>query len=409
MTIPASIPKNEEQRLKDLLSYNVLDTEAEKCFDDLTALAAQISGVPISLVSLIDGKRQWFKSHHGLNATETPRELAFCAHAILNPEEIFQVPDALLDERFKDNPLVTGEPVVRFYAGAPLLTENGTALGTLCVIDHQPKELTEGQLRALKILSQQVVAQLELRKKIGELEESHKKLGEANECLKVSNQELEQFAYVASHDLQEPLRTVGSFAQLLGQRYQNQFDEKGQQWLNFITEGASRMQNLVRDLLVFSKLGKHELNLVPVDTKELVEGIILDLNSSIKEKNAKVVVDNLPICNCDQAQIRLLFQNLISNAIKFHKPGHAPVVRISAQANTDEVVFAIADNGIGIETEFFDSVFIIFQCLNSKSDYVGNGLGLANCKKIVERHRGRLWIDSKLGEGSIFYFALKRT
>lgn len=179
MKVPA-VPPDETNRVNALRSYDILDTLPEPDYDDLTYLASAICQTPISLISLIDDSRQWFKSNHGLNVRETPREFAFCTHGILNPDEILVVPDSRKDERFTGNPLVTGEPYVIFYAGVPLMNEDGYPLGSLCVIDNTPRELTQSQLTALKILSKQVVNLLELRRKNRALEIMQKLLEERN-------------------------------------------------------------------------------------------------------------------------------------------------------------------------------------------------------------------------------------
>lgn len=176
-------PANEEKRLEALRGFDILDTPAEQAFDDLVRLALYICETPIAAVSFIDHDRQWFKAKVGFEATETKRDLAFCAHAILTPDETLIVPDASLDDRFSDNPLVTDEPKIRFYAGAPLVTENGMVLGTLCVLDHKPRELSAAQIKALTVLRNQVVRELELHKKNVELSEANKKLEQIREDL----------------------------------------------------------------------------------------------------------------------------------------------------------------------------------------------------------------------------------
>jgi signal transduction histidine kinase len=226
--------------------------------------------------------------------------------------------------------------------------------------------------------------------------------------LRRSNQELEQFAYVASHDLQEPLRKVASFCQLLQQRYGGQLDARADQYIGFAVDGAQRMQDLINDLLAFSRVGRMERPHTDVDCGALVERVRTDLSRAIEESGAEIVVEGeLPAVHGDGSLLRVVFQNLIGNAIKFR--GEAPPrVELSAVRDGEQWRFRVADNGIGIDPEYAERIFVIFQRLHARSEYEGTGIGLAMCRKIVEYHGGRMWLDTDVpaGSGSTFYFTL---
>jgi PAS domain S-box-containing protein len=227
-----------------------------------------------------------------------------------------------------------------------------------------------------------------------------------NEDLLRSNKELEQFAYVASHDLQEPLRMVSSFTQLLSIRYKDKLDQEAQEFIKFAVDGALRMQSLINDLLEYSRVETRGKNLSLTDMHDVLGHTINNLSLKIKEKNALVTCDELPTIVADGGQMIQLFQNLIGNALKFCKT--SPRVQISAKEEKDHYLFSVKDNGIGIEPQYFDRIFQIFQRLHSKEKYGGTGIGLAICRRIVERHGGKIWVESQPGEGTIFKFTIRK-
>lgn len=225
-----------------------------------------------------------------------------------------------------------------------------------------------------------------------------------NEDLLRSNRELEQFAYVASHDLQEPLRMVSSFTQLLAQRYQDKLDQDAKEFIQFAVDGATRMQVLINDLLSYSRIQTRGKSFAKVDMHQVMGKAIYNLSIPIQEKSALVTNDNLPTAEVDEGQMVQLFQNLIGNALKFCK--ESPRIHVSCKEEKNQYVFSVKDNGIGIEKQYFERIFQIFQRLVPKEEYQGTGIGLAICKRIVERHGGRIWLESEPGKGSVFYFTL---
>jgi len=241
---------------------------------------------------------------------------------------------------------------------------------------------------------------------ITEHKTTEEKLKQLAEKLSQSNKELEQFAYVASHDLQEPLRMVASYIQLLQRRYKGSISAEADEFINYSVDGVVRMKTLINDLLAYSRVNTKDAPLEDVDVNKIVAQNLKNLAASIQETGAQINYENLPVVKANTLQINQLFQNLISNAIKFRKPDVSPIVNITAKHAGDEWLFTVSDNGIGIDKEFSDKIFIIFQRLHNNSEYPGTGIGLAICKKIVEKLGGHLWVESEPGRGSTFTFTI---
>lgn len=228
-----------------------------------------------------------------------------------------------------------------------------------------------------------------------------------NENLMRSNAELEQFAYVASHDLQEPLRMVASYTQLLGKRYKDKLDDDARDFINFAVDGANRMQRLINDLLEYSRVTTKGNPFVNADLSAVVDLAVANLHEKIMETGSVITKESLPVINGDEIQLMRVFQNLIDNAIKF-KGKDAPRIYINSNETRGKVIISVKDNGIGIESKYKDKVFVIFQRLHSHSNYPGTGIGLAICKRIIERHGGNIWLESVPGNGTTFYFTLNK-
>lgn len=221
------------------------------------------------------------------------------------------------------------------------------------------------------------------------------------------NHELEQFAYIASHDLQEPLRTISSLTSLLSLSYKDCIDQEGVKMMDYLQDASSRMTNLITGLLEYSRIGK-DRSFSKVNTSEMINGVIADLDSRIKAQKAEIIINKLPNIVASDLEIRQLFQNLISNGVKFHKPDSTPKVEISATENESEWVFEVKDNGIGIPEEDQESIFMIYKRLHPREKFEGTGIGLAHCKKITEVHQGKIWIESEPNKGSSFFFSIKK-
>jgi signal transduction histidine kinase len=318
--VPAPKPVNETERLAALVRYEILDTEFEQHFDDLAQLAAHICGTPIALISLVESDRQWFKSHIGLDVTETPRDIAFCPHAILQPNQTFIVSDAHQDPRFANSPLVTAQPFVRFYAGAPLVTAEGYALGTLCVIDSIPRDLMPQQIEALQALSRQVMAQLELRRNLIQLNQTNLQLTRLN-------QNKNDFLNMAAHDLKNPLSAIKGYAEEIMEMQNNVDTEEVGEIAKNIAKASQHMFELVINLLDVNAIEHQMDNLKcePINIAEILSHLKTQYQqrAALKQIELNLQIDSQRLAYAHAASVQQIFDNLISNALKYSPFGSA--------------------------------------------------------------------------------------
>lgn len=394
-----AIAENEEQRLRILQQLNILDTIEEQAYDDLTFLAAQICGTPIALVTLVDKDRQWFKSHYGLGVQETPREVSFCGHAILS-DELFLVEESDEDDRFADNPLVTGAPHVKFYAGEPLIIEEGINVGTLCVIDDHARSLNDEQKSALKALARQVTSQLQLRLRLFEL----KQLDEAKD----------EFISMVSHELRTPLTSIkGSLGMLNHNLRTEQVSPQTNQMAAIALRNTDGLLNIVNDILDVAKLeaGKMVLERNELNVMYLLQQA-LELNEAYAANNScSLRIDASPAVKdaCLQGDEQRLLQvlaNLISNATKFTHAGDVIILKV--ELKDGDVLISVIDHGSGISKADQKLIFRRFEQLRARgnSRMPGTGLGLNICKHIVELHQGQIGFEVIANEYTRFYFSL---
>jgi len=392
----------EEERVKELLSYNVLDTLPEEDFEAITKLASHICDTPISLVSFVDDHRQWFKSNRGLTVRETNKNIAFCSHAIKAPEKPMVVPDARNDSRFKNNPLVTGAPHIVFYAGFPLNSAEGHALGTLCIIDKKPRQLSDDQVDAMQALSVQVIRLLDLRKKKQLLEIKSAELIEAN-------LELNQFAELAAHDIKGPLANINMSSDMLIRDFQQGDNTNSLSYLTMISNSSKRLCSMIDSLLLFyTNQGAEKEKKIDVDLTLLIrhlrEMLCLDSGITIRLSGdqTEVYVNDLVL--------KQVLLNLVSNAVKYndHPVDEIDLTISVAVIENDTTLFRVKDNGIGIESKYQDSIFNIFTTHARQDRYgkKGTGIGLATVKKLVESQGGTIEVESQVGVGSVFSFTL---
>lgn len=397
----AKRPENESGRLSALEELQLLDPTPEENYDDITRLASFICKVPVSFISLIGKDKQLFKSRIGTDIKEAPRNISHCSHAILNPAELMEVPDTRLDKRFKDNPYTFANPAILFYAGMPLKDHKGLPLGTLCVLDTKPNELTEDQRSALKSLAKQVENLFEIRRKNIEL-------AKASELLTRKNLQLKEFAGTVSHDMKMPLANMIMTVDLIKAKYQQNFDEDGLDYLDYLKKSSFKLSNYITSILnhyesdTFSEIQNEEF-----DIHDLLEDIIDLLNINY---NCEI---NLPEVNmvikCNRIALEQIFLNLLGNSLKYNNKEE---IVISLECNEDEDFynFSITDNGVGIPEDKREDIFELFTVIEEadRTGNRGNGIGLSTVKKLVSSLGGNISVTSEVNVGTTFKFSLGR-
>ena len=409
------LPANEAARLAELRDLDILDSLPEDAYDDMTKLAAKICGVPIALVSLIDEDRQWFKARVGMESQETSRAVSFCGHAVASGKMLL-VEDVRGDDRFADNPLVTGAPHVGFYAGTPLETEEGLTLGTLCVIDHVPRRLTQEQLGALEALGRQVGRLLAGRRREKELHRARQAAEVASAALvRARDDAMEasraksEFLATMSHELRTPLNSVIGFANILLKNKAQTFSSKDIVYLDRILANGRNLLALINDVLDLSKIeaSRLDLEIVPVDANALIEEVVSQFESQAEASQTRVTCvpdPRMREVRADRLRLKQVLTNLVGNAIKFTLGGRVEV-RAVAEAGTGRPLrLDIVDSGIGIPRDKQALVFEAFRQADSSTarQFGGTGLGLAISRSLTREMTFDLVVDSVVGAGSTF-------
>ncbi len=391
----------EQERIKALRALNILDTEPEREYDEITQLAAYICDTPVAFISLVDKNRQWLKSKVGIDTCETKRSDSFCTHAIQQPDIIYEIEDASKHEKFVDNPFVT-EKGVKFYAGASLIHESGHVLGTICVIDFKAKTLTDQQKLALKNLANQAIKLLELRSR-------NQNLREFQSNLKEKNAQLRNFAGVVSHDMKMPLSNIIITIDILKSKYKESLDEMGFQYLNNLKQSAFKMSDYISNILTHYESDQITENQEKekIDIHELLENIIelLDVNDNcdinLPEKNFTI--------KCNTTAVEQILLNLIGNSLKYNDKDKI-IVDINVTQDEDYYYFSVKDNGIGIPKEKQKDIFKLFSTVADKDrrGQKGNGIGLSTVRKLINNLGGKVNIDSEEGVYTKFSFSIEK-
>lgn len=407
--ISAPLPLDESQRLESLRACGVLDTPPEPEFEDLTLLAARILNAPIALISLVDHDRQWFKSRVGMNEHQTPRSVAFCAHAILQPDPLI-VTDATRDLRFHDNPLVTGQHGVRMYVGAPLRLADGTCPGTLCVLDTRPRVPSDTEVDTLFMLARQASSQLELRRSLAEIRNAHDALRLAKDAADASNRAKDEFLANMSHEIRTPLTAILGYAELLNEPSLGPQDRS--ECVGALHRNGGQLLQIIDDVLDLAKLEAERMVMEIRDFApgELLADALSTMYGCAARKGLALIAEVGPDVpsrlRTDPRRLRQVIANLVGNAVKFTDSGTV-TVRMSANAGLDgrtRLQIDVTDTGPGISAERMPILFAPFRQVDGSTTrrHGGAGLGLAVSRRIANLLGGDITVASTGSCGSTF-------
>jgi len=399
--ISPTIPADDQERVKALRSYDILHTEREDAYDQITELASHLTDTPISLISLVDKEEVWFKSSYGLDIKTSTRDVSFCGHAVGKEDQMLVLEDIRNHPEYHDHPYahLKNNPI-QFYAGVCLMDNNGHALGTLCVLDNKPNTISEKQIKALKVLAKQVVKLIELNKKNRELNEVRSELEE-------KNKDLRDFAGRVSHDMKMPLANMIVTTDILRSRYIGDLDDEALKYLNYLKDSSFSLSEYISGMLTHYESDRiaaardeeFELNHLLEDIIELLN---IDHQCEINFPETDYEL------SCNRSALEQILLNLLGNSLKYNDK-ETIIINIDCKLEKGFYHFSINDNGIGIPEDKLESIFNLFTTVGNldRQGRKGNGIGLSTVKKLVTKLGGNISVESELGKGTTFKFSIK--
>lgn len=405
------MPANEDARLEALFEYGILDTPDDPAFNDLARIAATLCDAPVAFINLIDRDRQWTKASFGMARQTVPRNYSICTQVIAQSDDVFAVTDLAADDRFADHPIVTRPPHMRFYAAAPVVTGDGYALGTICVIGSEERTSLEPEhAEALRAVARQIMALIELQRERTALNEANARLKTLVARLEEVSRRKTEIISDVSHEFRTPLTTILGYAELI--QDETLEPTEVQEFAGDIVRDVGRLTRMMENVLDIERLeaGASRINTTTIDLVDLITKEVARWQSDDGTKHRiNVVADaSLPTVCADHDRILQVVSNLLANAVKYSPDGGEINVAMSAGCATPEFRVEVQDHGIGIGP---DSHALIFERFARTAEAIrhgirGTGLGLAICRQIIEGHGGRIGVESKIGEGSTFWFTL---